>query len=65
MAKQRISKTTNFSVCGILDKREDGKYIVTIESKDIGFKEYELDDILEEMRGTEIEFKSVDEVSVQ
>lgn len=65
MAKQRISKTTNFSICGILDKREDGKYIVTIESKDIGFREYELEDILEEMCGTEIELKSIDEISIQ
>lgn len=65
MSKQRISKTKNFSLCGMLDTNEDGKYIVTIETKDNGIREYELESILDEMCGTEIELKSIDEIDVQ
>lgn len=62
MAKQRISKTTNISVCGILDKNDVGEYIVTIENKEDGIIEYALKDILDEMLGCEISLSSVDEL---
>ena len=37
-------------------------YIVTIENKDVGLTEYDLDEILKEMLGTEISITSTDEI---
>lgn len=62
MAKHMISKTTNMKIVGNLDKSEDGKYIVVVENKDEGITEYNLDEILNQMLGTEIALTSVDEL---
>ena len=62
MAKHMISKAMNIKIVGILDKNEEGKYIVTIENKDVGLTEYDLDEILKEMLGTEISITSTDEI---
>lgn len=61
MAKHMISKTINIKLVGILDKNEDGKYIVTVENKDEGITEYNLDEVLKEMLGTEVSITSIDE----
>jgi hypothetical protein len=57
-----ISKAMNIKIVGILDKNEEGKYIVTVENKDVGLTEYDLDEILKEMLGTEISITSTDEI---
>ena len=62
MAKHMISKAMNIKIVGILDKYEEGKYIVTVENKDVGLTEYDLDEILKEMLGTEISITSTDEI---
>jgi hypothetical protein len=62
MAKHMISKAMNIKIVGILDKNEEGKYIVTVENKDVGLTEYDLDEILKEMLGTEISITSTDEI---
>ena len=62
MAKHMISKAMNIKIVGILDKNEEGKYIVTVENKDVGLTEYDLDEILKEMLGTEISITSSDEI---
>lgn len=62
MAKHMISKAMNIKIVGILDKNEEGKYIVTVENKDVGLTEYDLDEILKEMLGTEISIASTDEI---
>ena len=62
MAKHMISKAMNIKIVGILDKNEEGKYIVTVENKDVGLTEYDLDEILKEMVGTEISITSTDEI---
>ena len=62
MAIHMISKAMNIKIVGILDKNEEGKYIVTVENKDVGLTEYDLDEILKEMLGTEISITSTDEI---
>ena len=62
MAKHMISKAMNIKIVGILDKNEEGKYIVTVENKDVGLTEYDLDEILKEMLGTEISITYTDEI---
>ena len=62
MAKHMISKAMNIKIVGILDKNEEGKYIVAVENKDVGLTEYDLDEILKEMLGTEISITSTDEI---
>ena len=62
MAKHMISKAMNIKIVGILDKNEEDKYIVTVENKDVGLTEYDLDEILKEMLGTEISITSTDEI---
>ena len=62
MAKHMISKAMNIKIVGILDKNEEGKYIVTVENKDVGLTEYDLDEFLKEMLGTEISITSTDEI---
>jgi hypothetical protein len=57
-----ISKAMNIKIVGILDKNEEGKYIVTVENKDVGLTEYDLDEILKEMLGTEISITSTDDI---
>lgn len=62
MARQVFSKTTNLKVIGVLDKNEDDKYIVTVEGNNGTYKEYKLEDILEDICGTEITISSVEEL---
>ena len=57
MAKQKYEKKQIITICGTLDKNEDGKYIVTVEDKD-SFQEYNLADILEELQGSVISLTS-------
>ena len=57
MAKQKYEKKQIITICGTLDKNEDGRYIVTVEDKDT-FQESDLTDILEEMEGHVIRFSS-------
>ena len=57
MAKQRYEELHTISLCGLLDRNEDGRYIVTVEGKD-SFKEYDLADVLEKMEGTVISLTS-------
>ena len=53
MAKQGYTEKKVISIVGTLDKNEDDKYIVTGEGKDT-FKEYDLAEILEAMKGSVI-----------
>ena len=53
MAKQGYTEKKVISIVGTLDKNEDDKYIVTVEGKDT-FKEYDLTEILEAMKGSVI-----------
>lgn len=62
MAKHTISKSVNIKIIGILNKNEDGRYIVTVDNKDSGVTEYNLDEILNQMLETEISITSVDEL---
>ena len=57
MAKQKYEKKQIITICGTLDKNEDGRYIVTVEDKDT-FQEYDLADILGEMEGHVISLSS-------
>ena len=57
MAKQKYEKKQIITICGTLDKNEDGIYIVTVEDKDT-FQEYDLADILEETEGHVISLSS-------
>ena len=57
MAKQKYEKKQIITICGTLDKNEDGRYIVTVEDKDT-FQENDLTDILEEMEGHVISLSS-------
>lgn len=57
MAKQKYEKKQIITICGTLDKNEDGIYIVTVEDKDT-FQEYDLADILEELQGSVISLTS-------
>lgn len=57
MAKQKYEKKQIITICGTLDKNEDGRYIVTVEGKDT-FKEYDLAEILEAMEGSVISLTS-------
>lgn len=63
MAKQMYAKNKTISIVGNLDKNDSGEYIVTVESKD-SFEEYDLMTILEDMIGTEISLKSVEDIIV-
>nr|DAR30890.1 MAG TPA: YonK protein [Caudoviricetes sp.] len=57
MAKQGYTEKKVISIVGTLDKNEDNKYIVTVESKDT-FKEYDLAEILEAMESSVISLTS-------
>lgn len=61
MAKQMYAKNKTISIVGNLDKNDNDEYIVTVESKD-SFTEYYLMDIIEDMVGTEISLKSVEDI---
>jgi hypothetical protein len=45
-----MEKKTIINAVGVLDKNEEGEYIVTVENKD-GIETYILEDILKECEG--------------
>lgn len=59
MAKQHITKSINYDICGVLSKDENDEFIITVEGSD-NFECYQLKEILEEMDGNEIVIKSSD-----
>lgn len=62
MAKHIFQKTVNMKIVGILDKDDEGNYFVTVEDKDNGFQQYDLNMILSDMVGHEINLSSVDNI---
>lgn len=58
MAKQIYEKTKNIKLIGTLEKSDNG-YVVVIENKD-NIEEIQLEEVLEDMVGTEISLTSVD-----
>lgn len=63
MAKQLIEKNKNFKVVGYLDKNIDGNFFVSISDKDSS-QCFNMNDILEQMIGTEISLVSVEELNI-
>ena len=63
MAKQMIEKNKNFKVIGTLDKDVNGNFFVTVSDKDYA-REFMLNDILEQMIGTEITLSSVESLDL-
>lgn len=63
MAKQLIEKNKNFKVVGYLDKDIDGNFFVSISDKDSS-QCFNMNDILEQMVGTEISLVSVEELNI-
>lgn len=59
MAKQIYEKTKNIKLVGVLEKSDNGNYIVVVENKD-NIEEIPLEEVLEDMIGTEISLTSVD-----
>lgn len=59
MAKQHITKSINYDICGVLSKDENDEFIITVEGSD-NFEQYALREILEEMCDNEITIKSSD-----
>lgn len=62
MAKQYVQKTQQIKAVGLLDKNEDGAWIIRCE-RDDKVVEYALEDILNEMYGSEITFASTETLS--
>lgn len=56
MAKQLIKKSKILEIKGILDVNDKNEYIVIVEDK-----EYILNNLLEDMCGTELNLKCVEE----
>ena len=63
MAKQLIEKNKNFKVVGYLDKDINGNFFVSISDKDSS-QCFNMNDILEQMVGTEISLVSVEELNI-
>lgn len=63
MAKQLIEKNKNFKVVGYLDKDINGNFFVSISDKD-NSQCFNMNDILEQMVGTEISLVSVEELNI-
>lgn len=57
MAKNKFEIKKIIEIVGMLDKDEDGNYVIFVEEVP-----YDLGEILEEMAGKEVSFKSTDEV---
>ena len=57
MGKQKYEQKQIISICGTLNKEDDGKYIVTVEERD-NVREYSLNDILDSMDGNIISLTS-------
>lgn len=59
MAKQHITKSINYDICGVLSKDENDEFIITIEGNE-NFEQFELKEILEQMCDNEVVIKSSD-----
>lgn len=57
MSKQKYEEKKVITLCGLLEKDEEGRYIVSVEEKD-RFKEYDLADILVQLEGSVISLTS-------
>ena len=57
MGKQFYEKKTMIKIAGILDKNENGDYVVIVNNKDF-VDEYDLKNILDEMLGTFVTFQN-------
>lgn len=57
MAKQIFEKKKVVNLVGVLEKNDDGEYIVVVEDKD-SFKQYDLSEVLDEILGSVIFLKS-------
>lgn len=63
MAKQLIEKNKSFKVVGTLEKNDLGQFYVVISDKDYS-RQFMLEDILNEMTGTEISLTSVENLTL-
>lgn len=57
MSKSKYEIKTTLSLVGVLDKNNDGEFIVTVEKND-EIREYNLNDILENLGGQVISLTS-------
>lgn len=57
MAKQKYENKRVISICGLLDKNEDGDYFITVSDK-YDIETYDLEDILSAMQGNVISLSS-------
>ena len=57
MAKMEVTKKKVTKVCGRLDKREDGTFVIIVEDKDY-VEEFELEPIIEDLCGDIISLSS-------
>lgn len=55
--KHCFTKTLDISCCGYLDKNVDDEYVIIVEGKD-KTEEYLVSDLLRQMYGSEVCFKS-------
>lgn len=57
MAKQIFEKKKVVNLVGVLEKNDDGEYVVVVEDKD-SFTQYDLSEVLDEILGSIIFLKS-------
>lgn len=62
MAKNMYVEQKLIKLVGTLDKNENGEFICTVEDKNFT-QEYNVNELLEAMVGTEISISSVDELA--
>ena len=62
MAKNMYTEQKLIKIIGTLDKAENGNFICIVENKD-SVQEYDVNELLEQMIGTEISLSSVDELA--
>ena len=53
----KYEKKTCIECSGVLDKDDDGNFVITVESKD-DVTQYRVKDLLEDMCGSAVNFKS-------
>lgn len=59
--KDKMLRNVIIDAIGTLDTDENGKLVLNIETKD-NVQSYDVLELLEEMKGTKVQFKSVAEV---
>lgn len=59
MAKNMYTEQKLIKIIGTLDKAENGNFICIVENKD-SVQEYDVNELLEQMIGTEISLQSVE-----